>query len=278
MPIIIAAAIPTVATFIARMGVTKAAKKYAPKLIKEATAYIKKNKLIFDGKKLIKPPKGSITTATKKTTKKMNVVKKSKNPRSPKKKKKDSFDEELKKKEGTKNFNKNNKDATTTNKAPKAYVDKFGNPHRTAAGADRANKLNKNPRSPKNKKLKKEEKPINQNIQTKAQLEKSLKNKKMITGGAILAGSIGLPFLKGKGDKVIKGYNSAKDSITGGPSTFGAAFKKARKEKGPNSTFTFKGKQYSTVTMDQVKKAGFNSLNEYLNAQRKKSKTTKPGT
>ena len=112
MPIIAAAAIPTVATFIARMGVTKAAKKYAPKLIKEATAYIKKNKLIFDGKKLIKPPKGSITTATKKTTKKMNVVKKSKNPRSPKKDKKDSFDEQLKKQEGAKNFNKKNKDAT----------------------------------------------------------------------------------------------------------------------------------------------------------------------
>ena len=54
------------------------------------------------------------------------------------------------------------------------------------------------------------------------------------------------------------------------PSTFGAAFKKARKEKGPNSTFTYKGKQYSTVTMDQVRKAGFNTLREYLNAQKKK--------
>lgn len=266
MPVIAVAAIPTVASFIARMGVTKAAKKYAPKLIKEAQKYIKKHNLT---KKF--PTLGKKTAESmKKTTKKMQVVKKKVNPRIPKKKKKDSFDEELKKKEGTKNFNKNNKDATTTNKAPKAYVDKFGNPHRTAAGADRANKLNKNPRSPKNKKLKKEEKPINQNIQTKAQLEKSLKNKKMITGGAILAGSIGLPFLKGKGDKVIKGYNSAKDSITGGPSTFAAAFKKARKEKGPNSTFTYKGKQYSTVTVDQYQKAGFNSLREYLNAQKKK--------
>ena len=55
-----------------------------------------------------------------------------------------------------------------------------------------------------------------------------------------------------------------------GPSTFAAAFKKARKEKGPNSTFTYKGKQYSTVTVDQYQKAGFNSLREYLNAQKKK--------
>ena len=73
MPIIVAA-IPVVANFIARVGVTKAAKKYAPKLIKEATAYIKKNKLIFDGKKLIKPPKGSITTVTKKTTANKMIV------------------------------------------------------------------------------------------------------------------------------------------------------------------------------------------------------------
>ena len=50
----------TVSSFILRKGVAKAAKKYGPKLIKEAKAYIKKNKLILSGNKVIKPPKGSV--------------------------------------------------------------------------------------------------------------------------------------------------------------------------------------------------------------------------
>jgi hypothetical protein len=248
MPIIAAAAIPVVAGFIARMGVTKAAKKYAPKLIKEATAYIKKNKLIFDGKKLIKPPKGSITTVTKKTTKKMNVVKKSKNPRSPKKDKKDSFDEQLKKQEGAKNFNKKNKDVT-------------------------------NPRSPKNKKKnttknnttkKTDDSKLVENVNKTPKIAPKIKKVAKVGAGIVLGG-----LAIDQASKVLSNMSKSKGSQ---PSTFGAAFKKARKEKGPNSTFTFKGKQYSTVTMDQVKKAGFNTLNEYLNAQKKKSKTTKPGT
>lgn len=223
--ILLAAPIMTVATFILRKGSVKAAKKYGPKLIKKARDYIKKNKLILSGNKVIKPPKGSIK----------NVRKTNKKPT----KKKDSFDEELKKKEGTKNFNKNNKNINKNNK--------------------NTTKNNKN--TTKNTtKNKNEDKPINKNIQTKPQLEKSLKNKKMITGAAIVGGSLALPFLK---------IGGGKKSGTE-PSTFGAAFKKARKEKGPNSTFTYKGKQYSTVTMDQVKKAGFNSLTAYLNAQKKK--------
>jgi hypothetical protein len=55
--------------------------------------------------------------------------------------------------------------------------------------------------------------------------------------------------------------------------TFGEAFKKARKEKGPNSTFNYKGKKYSTVTKDQVEKAGHSTLRSYLNAGGKKKKT-----
>ena len=46
-------------------------------------------------------------------------------------------------------------------------------------------------------------------------------------------------------------------------SAFGKAFFEARRDKGPNSTFPFKGKQYSTVTADQVKAAGFKTLREY---------------
>ena len=57
--------------------------------------------------------------------------------------------------------------------------------------------------------------------------------------------------------------------------TFGQAFKKARKEKGPNSTFNYKGKKYSTVTQDQVKKAGHSTLRSYLNAGGKKKTSVK---
>jgi len=223
MPLILAAPLMTVATFILRKGTVKAAKRYGPKLIKKAKDYIKKNKLILSGNKVIKPPKKSI-----KTVRKVNK----------KPKKKDSFDEELKKKEGTKNFNKNNKNINKNTK----------------------NTTKNTTKNNKNTTKNKEDKPIKENIQTKSQLEKSLKNKKVITGAAIIGGGLALPFLKTGGGK-----KSGTE-----PSTFGAAFKKARKEKGPNSTFTYKGKQYSTVTMDQVRKAGFNTLREYLNAQKKK--------
>ena len=233
MPLILAAPLMTVATFILRKGTVKAAKKYGPKLMKKAKDYIKKNKLILSGNKVIKPPKKSI-----KTVRKVNK----------KPKKKDSFDEELKKKEGTKNFNKNNKNINKNTK---------NTTKNTTKNNKNTTKNNKN--TTKNK----EDKPIKENIQTKDQLKKNLSTKKKITGGAVIAGGIGLslynPFKSGGGKK------SGTE-----PSTFGAAFKKARKEKGPNSTFTYKGKQYSTVTMDQVRKAGFNTLREYLNAQKKK--------
>ena len=58
-------------------------------------------------------------------------------------------------------------------------------------------------------------------------------------------------------------------------SAFGKAFFEARREKGPNETFPFKGKQYSTVTADQVKAAGFKTLREYLNSRN--PKPIKPG-
>lgn len=58
-------------------------------------------------------------------------------------------------------------------------------------------------------------------------------------------------------------------------SAFGKAFSEARREKGPNSTFTYNGKKYSTVTADQVKAAGFKTLREYLNSRN--PKPIKPG-
>lgn len=55
--------------------------------------------------------------------------------------------------------------------------------------------------------------------------------------------------------------------------SFNEAFKSARKELGTDKTFTWRGKKYSTVTMDEVKKAGFDTLAEY-----NRSKTKKPET
>ena len=60
------------------------------------------------------------------------------------------------------------------------------------------------------------------------------------------------------------------NAMRGKPKSFGDAFKKARKTKGPDSTFTHKGKKYSTVTKDQIKKAGFTNLRDYLNSKNKK--------
>ena len=65
---------------------------------------------------------------------------------------------------------------------------------------------------------------------------------------------------------VLAGANAMRNK----PKSFGEAFKKARKSKGPNSTFTYKGKKYSTVTKDQIKKAGFTNLRDYLNSKKKK--------
>jgi len=282
MPVIAVAAIPTVASFIARMGVTRAAKKYAPKLIKEAQKYIKKHNLTKKAPTLGKKTAESM----KKTTKKMQVVKKKVNPKTKvankktttQKKtttKKDSFDEQLKKKEGAAKFNKTNKDATKKqNRADPAYVDKFGNAHKTAASADRANKLNKNPRLKLNKK-KTTTKKTTTKKENKAQISddaaKQQKNLNKMGTTLFAAGTAAtvLPFLN-KGP-------SNKKSKASGPSSFGQAFREARKEKGTDSIFTYKGKQYSTVTMDEVKKAGFNTLREYLNAKKKKSTSSAPG-
>lgn len=51
-------------------------------------------------------------------------------------------------------------------------------------------------------------------------------------------------------------------------SSFGAAFKAARKEG--KSKFSWNGKSYSTATKDEVKKSGSKNLREHLNKQNKK--------
>ena len=255
MALILAAPLLTVARLILSKGVRQASKKYGPKLIKKTKDYISKNKLIWDGKKIIKPKAGSIKTV-RPTNKKPTTTKK---PDALDKKADDIIKRVENAKDGTgeKILNNLDKSGTLFNYHIKG---KFRTPQVFKKYIKDALKDRKNPRlKNKNKKLADEKKPINQNIQTKDQLKKSLSTKKKITGGAIIAAGIGLPFLKG-GDK--------KSSTE--PSNFAQAFRQARKEKGTDSTFTYKGKQYSTVTMDEVKKAGFNSLREYLNAKKKK--------
>ena len=115
------------------LGGTKFLTRYGAKALKDVKKYITKNKIIFDGKKIIKT-KGS-QPKPKTTTKKITV-----NPKKKIKKTttKDSFDEQLKNKEGSKNFNKNNKAATTK---PKKIIKK--EPKLSAAQIKMLDRVNK---------------------------------------------------------------------------------------------------------------------------------------
>jgi len=205
-------------TFFLSKGGIQFVKKYGVKALKDVKKYITKNKLIWDGKKVIE-----------KTTKiKPKVNPRIKNANKKSTKKKDSFDEELKKKEGTKNFNKNNKNINKKVDDTK-LTSKVNTPKSSNALSLILGKAQKHP----------------------------------FTAASILT---------------VPTYNAVKKvsdlmKDMGGktePKTFAQAFREARKEKGPDAVFTYKGKKYSTVTEDQYKKAGFNSLREYLNAKKKK--------
>ena len=204
------------ARFFLSKGAIQFTKKYGAKALKEVKKYITKNKLIWDGKKIVEK--------TKIVKKKVNPRLKNANKKSTKKK--DSFDEELKKKEGTKNFNKNNK-----------------NINKKVDDTKLTSNVNKTP------------------TMIGAILGKARKHP-FATGMVVIPASMGL---------VNKASNMMKEMTTKSePKTFAQAFREARKNKGPDAVFTYKGKQYSTVTEDQYKKAGFNSLREYLNAKKNK--------
>ena len=203
MALILAAPLLTVARLILSKGVRQASKKYGPNLIKKTKDYIKKNKIIWDGKKIVKQPKGSKIKTVKPTNKKTKTTKK------------DSFDEALKKKEGAKNFNKLNKTVKTKN--PKLKV-----------------------KNNKNKKI--DDTKLTSNVNKPPKVAPNLKKAGKIGAGIILGG-----LAVDQASKVLSNMSKSKGSE---PSTFGAAFRKARKEKGPNATFTYKGKVYSTVTED----------------------------
>ena len=99
------------------------------------------------------------------------------------------------------------------------------------------------------------------------------KKKRFIVPGVIGGASL----LPGDGDD--KKSKDNKKEGSNASMSFDQAFKAARKEMGTDKVFTWRGKKYSTVTMDEVKKAGFKTLAEYNANKRSKGKSTnKPST
>jgi hypothetical protein len=202
-------------------GAIQFTKKYGAKALKDVKNYITKNKLIWDGKKVIEKTtkiKPKLNPRIKKTTKKTTTTNKK------------SFDEKLKEVEGTRAFNLRNKKVTnnTTKKVDDTKLTSNVNKTPTMIGTI-LGKARKHP---------------------------------FATGMVVIPASMGLVNKASDMMKNMGGKTEAK--------TFGQAFREARKEKGPDAVFTYKGKKYSTVTEDQYKKAGFNSLSEYLNAKKNK--------
>jgi hypothetical protein len=202
-------------------GAIQFTKKYGAKALKDVKKYITKNKLIWDGKKVIEK--------TTKIKPKVNPRIKNSNKKTTTTNKK-SFDEKLKEVEGTRAFNLRNKKITkkTTKKVDDTKLTSNVNKTPTMIGTI-LGKAKKHP---------------------------------FATGMVVIPASMGLVNKASDMMKDMGGKTEAK--------TFAQAFREARKEKGPDAVFTYKGKKYSTVTEDQYKKAGFNSLREYLNAKKKK--------
>ena len=136
--------------------------------------------------------------------------------------------------------------------------------------ADKINKANQTFLKNKNKKVTKNLNK-NKNKNTTTTTKNNTKNttptgtnkpgaKSKVPAFIVAAGTIG-------GGAAL--MTSNKDKKSGSGMTFKEAFAKARKEKGKLATFTYKGKSYSMATADDVKKAGFKTLREYLNAKKK---------
>lgn len=92
-----AVALSTAARYILTKGTVKAAKRYSGPLMKAAKKYIKDNKLILSGNKVIKPKKGTIgKPGTFSKPKKMNVAKNPKAKQANQKKKETTTNSNLK--------------------------------------------------------------------------------------------------------------------------------------------------------------------------------------
>ena len=240
-------------------GAMQFTKKYGAKALKDVKKYITKNKLIWDGKKVIEK--------TTKIKPKVNPRIKNSNKKTTTTNKK-SFDEKLKEVEGTRAFNLRNKQSTkTTTKTDSGGVKEVQkkynfDPKKIAAGKN--DKLvNKKTTT---KKI--DDTKLTSNVNKTPTMISTILGKAQkhpfATGMVVIPASMGL---------VNKASDMMKNMGVGGKTeakTFGQAFREARKEKGPDAVFTYKGKQYSTVTEDQYKKAGFNSLREYLNSKKNK--------
>ena len=132
--------------------------------------------------------------------------------------------------------------------------------------------LNKNPRVTKKKTTTK--KTTTKKTTTKKTTTKKTPTKTTTPTGTTKTGTkskvpgliIGVGTLGGGAMLMKSGGDKGKG---GSDMTFNQAFAKARKEKGKLSTFSYKGKMYSTATMEDVKKAGFDNLKDYLNAKKK---------
>jgi hypothetical protein len=140
-----------------------------------------------------------------------------------------------------------------TKEAPK----KRGRPPKSATAKPKATDVTKK-QSPKATGVTKKA-PAKPNAQAKPVPAKTPTTKQKIGAAAITAGVIG-GGLAGKKPDMDK-------------MSFNEAFKSARKELGTDKTFTWRGKKYSTVTMDEVKKAGFDTLAEYNRSKSKKPET-----
>ena len=273
MALILVAPLMAVARVILSKGGQQAAKKYGPKLIKEAKNFITKNKLIWDGSKVIKPKPGQIK----------NIVNKKVSPKTKTTtKSKDTFDEALKKKEGSKVFDTKNQQAeyyaknfkkTDSTKVPVKYNPKTPVKKNELVKYYDDSKLGKTPGTlPKNMAGKVWDSTRGKWVAASALSLAALPvaNKGIDIAKGMFTGS---GSTSGTNKKINRGSSnnntSTSGKTSGNVSSFGEAFRKARKEKGTDSTFVWKGNTYSTVTMDEVKKAGFDNLTQYLNAKKK---------
>jgi hypothetical protein len=278
MALILAAPLLTVARLILSRGAGQASKKYGPKLIKKTKDYISNNKLIWDGKKIIKPKPSSIKTVkpTKTTTKTdsggVKEVQKKYNF-DPKKiaagkndklvnKKADDIINKVKNSpnDGEKLLNNLDKSGNLFNFYIKG---KFKN-NRVFKKSIKDTLNNKNIKNNTTKKI--DDTKLTSNVNKTPTMISTIlgkaKKHPFATGMVVIPASMGLV---NKASDMIKNMGGKTEA-----KTFGQAFREARKDKGPDAVFTYKGKQYSTVTEDQYKKAGFNSLSEYLNSKKNK--------
>jgi hypothetical protein len=275
MALILVAPLMAVTRLILSKGATQAAKKYGPKLIKEAKNFITKNNLKWDGKKIIEKTASKVKTVPKVNPKIKTKTSPKVNPKTKTTtKSKDTFDEALKKKEGSKVFD-------TKNQQAEYYAKNFKKTDSTKVPVKKNelvkyyddSKLGKTPGTlPKNMAGKVWDSTRGKWVAASALSLAALPvaNKGIDIAKGMFTGS---GSTSGTNKKINKGSSnnntSTSGKTSGNVSSFGEAFRKARKEKGTDSTFTWQGKTYSTVTMDEVKKAGFDNLTQYLNAKKK---------